>query len=70
MKRSRLTEEQIIGVLLEHEAGGIAQYWRVPGKASIIEVVDIGATGHFPALASLPRGPLQRAIGREPGSCR
>ena len=29
-------------------------------QAAIIEVVDIGATGHFPPLASLPHGPLER----------
>jgi hypothetical protein len=39
-------------------------------RGAIIEVVDIGATGHFPPLVSPPRGPLQRTIGKEPGSCR
>jgi hypothetical protein len=43
---------------------------KVRGKAVSIEVVDIGASGHFSPLAGPPRGPLQRAIGKEPGSCR
>jgi len=31
---------------------------------------NIPPRGHFPPLVSPPRGPLQRTIGKEPGSCR